>query len=150
MDDEETTTPDPALVPELLVTDLDRSLRFWRDVCGFRVRYSRPEEGFAYCVLGDAHLMLDQLGVGRDWVTGPLEPPFGRGCNLQVRVPDARVTAEALVTAGVALFQPLETKWYRAGDHEVGVVQVLVTDPDGYLVRFQSSLGRRPAFPPAD
>lgn len=37
-----------------------------------------------------------------------------------------------------------ETKWYRVGDNEVaGVEQFLVTDPDGYLVRFQASLGRR-------
>jgi hypothetical protein len=36
-----------------------------------------------------------------------------------------------------------ETKWYRAGNHEVGVVQFLVQDPDGYLIRFQQSLGSR-------
>ena len=37
-----------------------------------------------------------------------------------------------------------ETKWYRTGDVESGVAQFLVTDPDGYLLRFQSSLGKRP------
>ncbi|KZX20947.1 hypothetical protein ACH61_01933 [Rathayibacter tanaceti] len=35
---------DPALVPELLVTDLGRSLAFWCGPGGFRIRYSRPEE----------------------------------------------------------------------------------------------------------
>jgi catechol 2,3-dioxygenase-like lactoylglutathione lyase family enzyme len=39
-----------ALVPELLVTDLDRSLAFYVDLCGFRIRISRPEDGFAYSV----------------------------------------------------------------------------------------------------
>ena len=29
------------LVPELLVTDIDKSLRFWRDVCGFAVLFGR-------------------------------------------------------------------------------------------------------------
>jgi hypothetical protein len=40
---------------------------------------------------------------------------------------------------------PLETKWYRIDDEEAGVRQFCVTDPDGYLLRFASSVGRRPA-----
>jgi hypothetical protein len=36
------------LVPELLVTDLNKTLFFWRDVCGLTVLFDRPDEGFAY------------------------------------------------------------------------------------------------------
>jgi catechol 2,3-dioxygenase-like lactoylglutathione lyase family enzyme len=43
---------DPALVPELLVTDLHRSIEFWCGLCGFELRYSRPEEKFAYLAFG--------------------------------------------------------------------------------------------------
>lgn len=68
-------TLEPALVPELLVANLDRSIEFWCGVCGFIINYSRPDERFAYVVLGSAHLMLEQAGVGRNWVTGPLERP---------------------------------------------------------------------------
>lgn len=135
---------EPALVPELLVTDLDRSTAFWRDLCGFTVRYARPEERFAYLVLGSAHLMLEQAGVGRNWVTGPLEAPFGRGLNLQIGVPDSAALADTIRAAGTDLFMEPETKWYPVGDEEAGVHQFLVQDPDGYLVRFQSSVGRRP------
>ncbi|MGU3409587.1 bleomycin resistance protein [Microbacterium sp. M1A1_1b] len=135
---------EPALVPELLVTDLDVSLRFWIDACGFTIRYDRPEERFAYLQLGSAHLMLEQAGVGRNWVTGPLERPLGRGMNLQVTVPDSDTIAAALDRSGTALFMPPETTWYRTGDSEVGVRQFLVTDPDGYLIRFQSRVARRP------
>ena len=40
-----------------------------------------------------------------------------------------------------------EEKWYRIGDREeAGVRQFLVTDPDGYLFSFQSSLGHRTAL----
>ena len=40
---------------------------------------------------------------------------------------------------------PPETKWYRIGElDEAGVSQFLVADPDGYLIRFQMPLGRRP------
>ncbi|SMH32473.1 Catechol 2,3-dioxygenase [Rathayibacter oskolensis] len=139
------STDEPDLVPELLVGDIGRSLEFWCGPCGFRVRYARPEEGFASVVSGTAHVMLDQRGVGRDWLTGPLEAPFGRGLNLQIRVDDADAIADALAAAGIALFAPPETRWYRVDEEETGVRQVLVTDPDGYLLRFQSSLGRRPS-----
>jgi catechol 2,3-dioxygenase-like lactoylglutathione lyase family enzyme len=134
---------EPALVPELLVADLDRSLAFWCDRSGFAVRYARPEERFAYITLGSAHLMLEEAGIGRNWVTGPLEHPLGRGINLQITVPDSAALASDLVRAGVELFMQPETKWYGLGEEEVGVQQFLVQDPDGYLVRFQSSLGRR-------
>ena len=52
-----------ALVPELSVRDCAASLRFYRDILGFAVRYQRPEEGFAYLALGEAELMLDQIGL---------------------------------------------------------------------------------------
>jgi len=143
-DDAMTDDFDPALVPELLVTDVDRSIEFWCTVCGFDLRYSRPEEKFAYVALGTAHVMLEQVGVGRNWVPAALEAPFGRGINLQITVTDIDVIAKAVTFAGIELFMQPETRWYRTGDEEVGVQQFIVTDPDGYLIRFQSSLGRRP------
>jgi len=141
------SSDDPDLVPELLVEDLERSLAFWCGLCGFSVRYSRPEEGFAYLVRGGSHVMLDRIGAGRDWITGPLERPLGRGLDLQIRVDDADAVAVALRDAGVPLFLEPETRWYRTGEREAGVRQVLVVDPDGYLLRFQSSLGSRPVAP---
>ena len=134
----------PALVPELLVSNLDRSIEFWCGLCGFNVNYSRPDERFAYIALGSAHLMLEEAGVGRNWVTGPIEHPLGRGVNFQITVSDSAALATALRQAGVELFMQPETKWYDIGDEEAGVNQFLAQDPDGYLIRFQSSVGRRP------
>lgn len=62
--------------------------------------------------LGSAHLMLEEVGIGRNWITRPLEPPFGRGVNFQITVSDADVVATALTTSGVELFMPPETKQY--------------------------------------
>ena len=69
---------EPALVPELLVRDVDASVEFWCTPCGFEIRYQRPEEGFAYITRGTAHVMLEQAGNGRNWLTGPLEVPHSR------------------------------------------------------------------------
>jgi catechol 2,3-dioxygenase-like lactoylglutathione lyase family enzyme len=134
----------PALVPELLVKSLDSSLNFWCRFLRFEVLYDRPEEGFAYLTQGSAHVMLEQIGVGRNWLTGKLRHPLGRGINLQITLPAIDPILSSLREAGWALFREPETRWYRTGDVETGVAQFLVTDPDGYLLRFQSALGKRP------
>jgi catechol 2,3-dioxygenase-like lactoylglutathione lyase family enzyme len=134
---------DPALVPELLVESVAASIDFWCGVCGFEVLYDRPEEGFAYVVRGSAHVMLEEIGVGRNWLTGPLDRPLGRGVNFQIGVSDIGPIYESLRAAGRPLFMEPETKWYRTGAGASGVEQFLVTDPDGYLLRFQASVGSR-------
>ena len=133
------------LVPELLVIDLDQSLRFWRDLCGFRVAFDRASERFAYLDLDGAQVMLEQRGVGRNWVTAALEPPFGRGINFQVSVTLIQPILAALQAAGWPLFMPPEQKWYRTGSFETGMNQFLVQEPDGYLIRFSAPLGERSA-----
>ncbi|MFT2817821.1 bleomycin resistance protein [Leifsonia sp. A12D58] len=128
----------PQLVPELGVTDLGESLAFWVTLCGFEVLYDRPEEGFAYIHVGSAHLMLDQMGVGRDWTTGRLERPLGRGVNFEIAVPDIAPIVDRLAAAKWPLFMEPETKRYQTGETDVQVSQFLVQDPDGYLVRFSA------------
>jgi catechol 2,3-dioxygenase-like lactoylglutathione lyase family enzyme len=135
----------PALVPELLVTDTSASIEFWCGLCGFRIDYRREDEGFAYLSSGTAHVMIEQRGIGRNWVTAPLDRPWGRGINFQITVPDLVPILSALRAAGHPLFMEPETKWYRVDDDEVGVQQFLVADPDGYLIRFQAPIGRRPS-----
>ena len=39
--------PQNKLVPELLVSNLENSLQFYRDILGFKVEYERPENRFA-------------------------------------------------------------------------------------------------------
>jgi catechol 2,3-dioxygenase-like lactoylglutathione lyase family enzyme len=128
----------PDLVPELLIDDLASSLAFWVGICGFEVLYDRPAEGFAYLHSGTAHLMLEQIGVGRNWIPGDLERPLGRGINFQVMLPDIAPLVDRLDAAGWPLFMAAETKWYETGNTRAGVAQFLVQDPDGYLVRFSS------------
>lgn len=131
----------PALVPELLVADLDASLRFWCGLCGFAVLYDRPEDGFACIERDGARIMLDRLGSTRDWIAAPLEPPFGRGMNLEIAVASLTPLLAALDGAGWPLFLPVEEKSYRVGDSAVRVRQFIAKDPDGYLVRFSERLG---------
>lgn len=136
----------PKIVPELVCSDFPRSLAFYCDICGFRIRYDRPEDRFAYIERDGAELMLEQVTDGpRSFVAAPLEAPFGRGMNLQIEVADVDSIHARAVAAGARVFLPMEERWYRDGDDELGNRQFVLSDPDGYLLRFFSPLGRRTA-----
>jgi catechol 2,3-dioxygenase-like lactoylglutathione lyase family enzyme len=136
--------PSPRLVPELVVTDLARSLSFYLGVLGFGVAYERPERRFAYLEREGAELMLQQP-VGRSFVNGALAPPYGRGINLQIEVSDIAALVASVHAAAVPLFLDLEDRCYRKGEIEVGNRQFVIADPDGYLLRFFQDLGVRSA-----
>jgi catechol 2,3-dioxygenase-like lactoylglutathione lyase family enzyme len=127
------------LTPELSVSDIAASRHFYRDVLGFTLVYDRPEEGFEFIQYEGCRLMLDQLGTGRDFITAPLEKPYGRGINLEFTVSDIMPVLSRLQAARIPLFLPLETKAYRVGDNAVTQRQFCVQDPDGYLLRFADS-----------
>ena len=133
-----------SLVPELAITDYDKSLNFYTKILGFKVEYQRVEEGFAYLSLGESQIMIDQIGKTRTWRTGEFEYPLGRGINLQIEVVEG---IDSLISRlrqnNIPLFMELEEKWYKKNDYEVGNKQFLVQDPDGYLFRFFEDLGRR-------
>ncbi len=130
------------LVPELACSDLPTSLAFYCETLGFRCRFSRPEEGFAYLDWDGAQIMLEQQETA--WCTGALEKPFGRGINLQIEVEDIAGLIARLTAAQIPLFQDAQTAWYREDEIEHGQIEVLVQDPDGYLLRFIQPLGTRP------
>lgn len=136
----------PALIPELGVSDWQKSRAFYCDILGFHCLYDRPEEGFAFLALGQAQIMIDQVGLGRTFDDGhaPREAPFGRGLNLQIEVAAVGPMLSALSSAGWPLYLDLEEKWYRRGQEELGNRQFVVADPDGYLLRFFEDLGSRP------
>lgn len=135
-------------MPELDVSNLAISADFYARL-GFELAYARPDEGFAYLVRDNAHVMLQlATGPGRRFRTAALERPYGRGSNFQLEVADVAAVLEELVAAGHELVIPLEDRWYRVHEREVGHRQFVVEDPDGYLWRPFQSLGERPGFSP--
>ena len=135
-----------ALVPELSVQDWQRSRSFYLSIIGFEVLYERPEEGFSYLALGEAQLMIDQIGVGRTFTVGDaaFSYPLGRGVNLQLRVPDLGAILKRVEASGITPVIAPEERWYRRDGMEIGNRQFVLADPDGYLIRPFESLGTRP------
>ncbi|HEY2047901.1 MAG TPA: VOC family protein [Caulobacteraceae bacterium] len=126
------------------MSSLAASLAFYVEVIGFSIAYERPAEMFAYLVRDDVHLMLEEAdGPGRRFRTAPLERPFGRGINLQIRVRAISELHARVLATGRALLIPLEERWYRRGGVEVGHRQFVIPDPDGYILRFFEDVGSR-------
>ena len=133
-----------SLIPELSISNFEKSLDFYARVLGFSVEYKREEEGFAFLALDQTQLMIDQIGKGRTWKTGKFEHPLGQGINFQIQVKSIQPLLNNLKENNIQLFLEPEEKWYRTGNAEAGNRQFLVQDPDGYLLRFTEDLGERP------
>ena len=49
-----------AVIPEFVVSNIEKSRSFYCDLLGFSVEYERPEEKFLFLSLEDCQLMLEE------------------------------------------------------------------------------------------
>ncbi len=131
------------LIPELIVSDIKKSLEFYTKILGFKIEYQREENKFAFLSLNGAQLMLEE-NLNSDWNTGKLEKPFGRGINFQIEVKDVQSLLDSLEKNKYPIKIPLKENWYRQDKVLLGNKEFLVMDPDGYLLRFSQDIGKKP------
>ena len=127
------------MVPELMVTDFDKSLRFYVDVIGFNVMFQRTDPEFAYLELNGAQLMIEE-DHETAWHVAEMVSPRGRGINLQIDVPNVVDVQSRMDSSGIFAFRPINESWYSTSEGEVGQIELLVQDPDGYLLRLVSDV----------
>ena len=138
-----------SLIPELSCSNIKNSLLFYTDVLGFTIQYQREEDGFAMLERQGSRIMLDEIRhssateSNRTWISGTMEKPFGRGINLQINTVNVDELYARVKKEEVHIFWPIEERWYRADDVEIGHRQFIIQDPDGYLLRFFQDLGVR-------
>jgi len=115
----------------LTVSDLERSMRFYTEVLGFKVDAKVPASGpvVEYLLGFTGNTQADTLVVLRQGAVQPGATSFGR---IVVVVPNGRKMAERVAAAGIKPDRPLVD-----GTN-------LVRDPDGYLIE----LYQRPAPAP--
>lgn len=130
------------LVPELKVTNFEKSLVFYTKCLGFKIEYKRLEFKFAFLSFQGSQIMIEEIG-NSNWNTGKLEHPFGRGMHLQIQVKNIKPILNSLKRNRHKLFKEPHDKWYRKDNKLLGNRQFLVQDPDGYLLRFFESLGSK-------
>jgi methylmalonyl-CoA/ethylmalonyl-CoA epimerase len=103
------------------VTDLERSVTFYRDVLGLRFLFRAPP-GLAFLQCGGVRLMLSQRAPGSD------EPAVG---IVYYRVPDLELAYATLRERG-APFVDQPHRIASLDDHELWMV--FLRDPDGHLL----------------
>jgi catechol 2,3-dioxygenase-like lactoylglutathione lyase family enzyme len=129
------------LVPELICTNLDKTVEFYVNTLEFSIKYERPEDRFAYLTRERLDVMFEELSApGRHWLTGEMKYPFGRGLNLQWETSDVvELHERVLARSPSSIYLPLETASYRRHQQVLRQAQFIVQDRDGYLFRFCSS-----------
>jgi catechol 2,3-dioxygenase-like lactoylglutathione lyase family enzyme len=134
-----------SLTPELYCSNIQSSLAFYTKLLGFDIQYQREEEGFVMLERQGSRIMLEEIRKNseRIWLNAPLEIPFGRGVNFEIKTDNIEELYARVKNAGVKIFLPIEEKWYRANNVYLGNRQFIVQDPDGYMLRFAQDLGER-------
>lgn len=124
------------LIPELIVSDLNKSLDFYCRVIGFSIVYERP--GFTFISYEGSQIMLQQKNG--EWETGNLEEPFGRGINFQIEVSNVDLLLNKFKKYKLNIYEDLSTKSYDVQGVGIKSKEFLVMDPDGYLLRFSQEI----------
>ena len=127
-----------SLVPELSVTDIQKSKQFYVQVLGFVLEYERPQNKFAFVSYCGSQIMLEQ--TNDNWTTGKLEYPFGRGINFQIETTEIEQIQQRLVQNNVPIYKQIFESAYQVKNTTYTEKELLVQDPDGYLLRFSQTI----------
>jgi len=130
------------LLPELYVEDFDKSLFFYQKILEWKVEYRRENPRFAFLSYYESQLMIQELRPG-EAAEERLEHPYGRGINFQIDTPEVKTLLNQLEKANYPLKRGIKESWYEDGQFAYGCREILVNDPDGYLLRYSEDLGKR-------
>ena len=123
-----------SLIPELTVTDIERTKAFYVGILQFKIEYERPENKFVFLSLEKNQMMFEQ--ENGNWSVEVLEYPYGRGINFEMTVSNVDGIYTRILDAGIEPFREMKVSHYRNGDEYIVQKEFLVQDPDGYLLRF--------------
>lgn len=119
------------LTPNLIVSDVARSVAFYRDVLGFTVTATVPHEMpyvFAAVQSGGVEIFLNAPEPAVAEYPAFKGQPIGGTLTLFIEVAGIDRVYESL-RPRVEVVMPFEKKWY-------GVTEFAFKDPDGYLITF--------------
>ena len=125
-----------SLTPNLIVSDVARSVGFYRDVLGFSLGPTVPDQPpyvFAIVQAGPVQIFLNAPEPAIEEYPAFAGRPLGGTLTLFIDVEGVRDVYETLKER-VRIVMPLEKKWY-------GVTEFAFEDPDGYLITFAEREG---------
>ena len=125
----------------LLITNVQASIAFWRDIMGFHMTYSDENMGYAYFETGGAGIeLLTRAAFAAALAQPAPSSPHGElPAVLVFRVDDVDTAYAQFVERGaVAIDAPQDRpEWQARAAH--------FSDPDGYVVEIYSPLAQTDA-----
>jgi len=120
------------VTPNLITSDVDRSTVFYRDVLGFEVKASVPDQPpfvFVWLERDGVSIFLNAEAAARQESPDATWLTVGKsGVTMFIQMEGiGELWAQVQGRAPVAM--PLKDQWY-------GMTEFSVMDPDGYLVTF--------------
>lgn len=125
------------IIPELSVSSIIESKKFYIDILGFHLEYERVKDKFAFLSYGEAQIMIEE--INGHWNTGELQYPLGRGINFQIDTDDVDKIVYNLKQNNIKLFRGIMESKYVCNCEVIVDKEILVQDPDGYLLRFSQT-----------
>jgi catechol 2,3-dioxygenase-like lactoylglutathione lyase family enzyme len=117
----------PGISPFFIVSNVDRTIAFYRDKLGFETTFQAPDsEPFFAIIRRDGVQLLVKSEAGVDPVPNPQRHPSMRW-DAFVYAPDPDALAAEFAGHGVAFSEPLK-------DTHDGLRGFEVTDSDGYVL----------------
>lgn len=120
------------LIPEFVVSDIERSRDFYMNLLGFQLEYERPEDKFLFLSLGNAQLMLEEASAEEK---ANLDYPLGRGANFSLGTDQVEEIYARIKEANYPVRKELEVRSFRVDDGSVESKEFSLLDPDGYFWR---------------
>jgi uncharacterized glyoxalase superfamily protein PhnB len=119
------------ITPNLVVSSVERSLAFYRDVLGFTLTATVPDAPpyvFAALTSGPIEVFLNAREAAVEEYPELKDRPIGGTFTMFIEVVNIRESYETL-KSHVRVIMPLEKKWY-------GVTEFAFQDQDGYVITF--------------
>lgn len=119
------------LTPNLIVSNVERSAAFYRDVLGFTVQMTVPDAApyaFAIVTSGPVEVFLNAPETA--YAEYPSFKTMTIGGTLTLFVEVTEIESEfARMAPQVTVVMPFEKKWY-------GMTEFAFLDPDGYIITY--------------
>ncbi len=119
------------VTPNLIVSNVEQSVAFYRDVLGFTVAMTVPDAppfAFAGVTFGDAQVFFNSTESAYEEYPSFKNQPLGGSLTLFFEVTGIE-QAYATLASRVRVVMPLEKKWY-------GMTEFAFLDPDGYIITY--------------
>ena len=128
------------LTPNLLVSNVERSLAFYVDTLGFERGLTVPDQPplvFASVTSGSVEIFFNEKHVGSKEYPAFAGKPLGATGTMFIEMDNVDALHDRLKPK-VSIVMPLVKQWY-------GLKEFAIADPDGYIITFAERVAADPA-----